>query len=56
MTNSESNTVKIDEYLLKRIELILKNKKLRIHYSCKKQFVNIAVAELLEKLEKGSKA
>lgn len=52
MTKSDSNTVKIDEYLLKRIELVLKNKILRIHYSCKKQFVNIAVVDLLEKLEK----
>lgn len=49
---STSNTVKIDKYLLKRVEIVLENRTLRIHYASRKQFVNIAVAELLEKVEK----
>ena len=50
MTKRE--TVKIDEDLLKRVILIIKDKNKRIKYSSAKQFVNLAVIELLEKEEK----
>lgn len=44
--------VKIDDGLLGRISKIVGNKTKRIKYSSKKQFVDIAVLELLKKEEK----
>jgi hypothetical protein len=44
-------TVKINEDLLKRVISITKNKNKKIKYSTAKQFINIAVLELLEKEE-----
>ena len=44
-------TVKIDENLLNRIKKLITDKAKRIKYSSKKQFINIAVLELLEKEE-----
>jgi hypothetical protein len=47
-----SNVVKIDNALLERIKRLIGKKDKKIKYSSKKQFVNIAVLELLEKEEK----
>jgi hypothetical protein len=47
-----SEVVKIDKELLIRVEKLIKNKGKRIKYSSKKQFIDIAVLELLEKEEK----
>lgn len=44
-------TVKIDESLLKRVEKIINHKTKKIRYSSKKQFINVAVLELLNKEE-----
>ena len=44
-------TVKIDSDLLKRVEKVISNKYKQIRYSSKKQFINIAVLELLNKEE-----
>ena len=51
-TVGKKETVKIDGDLLKRIILITKDKSKKIKYSTAKQFVNMAVLELLEKEEK----
>lgn len=47
-----SNVVKIDKTLLERIKRLIRKREKKIKYSSKKQFVNIAVLELLEKEEK----
>lgn len=47
-----SNVVKINKDLLERIKRLIRKKDKKIKYSSKKQFVNIAVLELLEKEEK----
>jgi hypothetical protein len=47
-----SNVVKIDKDLLERIKHLIRKRDKKIKYSSKKQFVNIAVLELLEKEEK----
>ena len=44
-------SVKIDEDLLKRIDKLVKRKDKKIKYAHKKQFVNVAVLNLLEKEE-----
>lgn len=44
-------TVKINEDLLKRVIVVTKDKNKKIKYSTAKQFVNVAVLELLEKEE-----
>ncbi len=46
MTKRE--TVKINEDLLKRVISITKDKAKKIKYSTAKQFINVAVLELLE--------
>lgn len=48
----DNSTVKIDDNLLMRINTIVKDDELKIKYSSKKQFVNIAVLEMLERVEK----
>ncbi len=48
----KKETVKINEDLLKRVISITKNKSKKIKYSTAKQFINVAVLELLEKEEK----
>lgn len=45
-------TVKINEDLLKRVINITKDNTKKIKYSTAKQFINVAVLELLEKEEK----
>jgi hypothetical protein len=45
-------TVKINEDLLKRVINITKDSTKKIKYSTAKQFINVAVLELLEKEEK----
>jgi hypothetical protein len=45
------DNVKIDENILKRVMSITKDKTKKIKYATAKQFVNIAVLELLEKEE-----
>ena len=46
------DNVKIDAEILKRVTDITKDKTKRIKYTTAKQFVDIAVLELLEKEEK----
>jgi len=48
---AKRETVKINEDLLKRVISITKNKTKKIKYPTAKQFINIAVLELLEKEE-----
>ncbi len=43
------DSVKIDKELLERVKKLIKNSSKRIKYSSAKQFVNMAVFELLEK-------
>ena len=47
-----SEVVKIDPDLLKRVNLLIKDKFKRIKYASAKQFINIAVLKLLEAEEK----
>ena len=47
-----TDSVKIDKELLVRIKKLTKKSSKRIKYSSAKQFVNIAVLELLEEEEK----
>lgn len=47
--------VKIDPFLLERIQSLIKEKDKSIVYSSAKQFVNIAVIKLLEKEENTNK-
>ena len=54
MANTTDTTVKIEKFLLNRIDKLIKEKSKRIKYSGYKQFVNYAVLELLEK-EEGEK-
>jgi metal-responsive CopG/Arc/MetJ family transcriptional regulator len=46
------DTVKIDDDLLKRVERLIEDKFKKIKYGSRKQFINYAVIELLEKEEK----
>lgn len=48
VTKAKVNTVKIDEDLLKRVEKLIKMKDKKIKYANKKQFINVAVLQLLE--------
>ena len=47
-----SEVVKIDSDLLERVEKLIKRKDKKIKYSSKKQFIDIAVLELIEREEK----
>ncbi len=44
-----TDSVKIDKDLLGKVKKLIKNSSKKIKYSSAKQFVNIAVLELLEK-------
>lgn len=44
-------TVKVDKILLKRVEKLINKEEKKIKFASKKQFVNVAVLELLEKEE-----
>lgn len=46
-----TNTTKIDEDLLKRVKKLIKMKHKKIKYSNTKQFINVAVLQLLEEEE-----
>lgn len=46
------DNVKIDKDLLSRVEKLIKKREKRIKYAHKKQFVNVAVLNLLKKEEK----
>ncbi len=46
------DSVKIDKDLLNRVKSLIKEKPHKIKYSSAKQFIDIAVLELLEKEEK----
>jgi Arc/MetJ-type ribon-helix-helix transcriptional regulator len=48
-------TVKINSELLKKIEKLIKQGNKKLKYSSAKQFVDIAVFELLERERKGRK-
>jgi len=48
-----TDTVKIDDDLLERIRKLIKRKDKKIKYANRKQFVNVAVLELLENEENG---
>ena len=47
-----SEVVKIDGELLERVKKIIKRNDKKIKYSSKKQFIDLAVLELLEREEK----
>ena len=49
------DNVKIDTDLLNKVKSLIKEKPSRIKYSSAKQFVDIAVLELLKKEEEGEK-
>lgn len=49
------DTVKIDSSILKKVENLLKREEKRIKYANKKQFINLAVLELLKKEGKNDK-
>ena len=49
------DSVKIDKTLLNKVKYLIKDENSRIKYSSAKQFVDIAVLELLNKEEKGEK-
>lgn len=51
----KKESVKINPDLLNRIKDLIKNKDKKIRYSSRKQFVDLAVLELLEKEEKNEK-
>ena len=48
----EDGVVKIDRNLLERIKKLISKKSKKIKYAHQKQFINIAVLNLLEKEEK----
>lgn len=48
----KDKVVKIDSELLERVENLIKKDKNRIKYAHKKQFIDLAVLEKLEKEEK----
>jgi hypothetical protein len=50
-----SSAVKIDTNLLKRVEDFIIREENRLKYNNKKQFINIAVHEFLEKMLKEGK-
>jgi hypothetical protein len=55
-TNKEiSSVVKIDPCLLEKIDNFIKKGENRLKFSNKKQFVDIAVYEYLEKFKNGDK-
>lgn len=49
---NESRTVRIDSYLLKRIERLLKKKGKKLKYRNRQHFIDYAVTDLIEKEEK----
>jgi|TARA_B100002003_G_scaffold125082_1_gene115402 hypothetical protein len=52
VTNKRAkNTTKIDEDLLERVKKLIKMKNKKIRYDNTKQFINVAVLNLLEKEE-----
>lgn len=53
--NESGKVVKIDSRLLKRVEEFIKKEENRLRFSNKKQFIDLAVYEYLEKLEKRGK-
>lgn len=52
-SGEESSVVKIDFSLLKKIDDFIKKEENKFRFVNKKQFVDIAVYEFLERLEKG---
>lgn len=52
-SGEESSVVKIDFSLLKKIDSFIKKEENKFRFVNKKQFVDIAVYEFLEKLEEG---
>jgi hypothetical protein len=51
MGMKKERVVKVDGELLKRVEVFLKNESNRLRYSSMKQFVDIAILEMLDNLE-----
>jgi len=47
-----SSAVKVDSYLIMRIEKIIKKDENRFRFANKKQFVDVAVSQLLNSMEK----
>ena len=51
----KASVVKIDPLLLKEVESVISKEENRIKFANKKQFINIAVYELLSKIKNESK-
>ena len=54
-TRENSSVVKIDPVLLERIDSFISREENRIRFMNKKQFVNIAVLDYLERIKKEDK-
>jgi len=52
MGKEASSAVKVDSYLIERIEKAIKRDENRFKFANKKQFVDIAVNQLLNSIEK----
>ena len=55
MSSDKASVVKIDSYLLDEVEELIKETKNRLRFANKKQFINIAVYELLNKIKNENK-
>jgi len=55
MVSDKASVVKIDSYLLDEVEELIKDTKNRLRFANKKQFINIAVYELLNKVKNENK-
>ncbi len=53
--SDKANVVKIDSSLLEEVEEIINKEENRLRFANKKQFINIAVYELLNKIKNENK-
>jgi len=54
-TKEASSVVKIDPSLLEKVEYFIQKEENKFRFSNKKQFIDLAVYEFLEKNQKGGK-
>ncbi|MFA5258753.1 MAG: hypothetical protein WC979_05730 [Candidatus Pacearchaeota archaeon] len=54
-TKEASSVVKIDPNLLEKVEYFIQKEENKFRFSNKKQFIDLAVYEFLEKHQKGGK-
>jgi len=54
-TKEVSSVVKIDPRLLEKVDDFIKQEENRLRFTNKKQFIDIAVFEFLEKIENGGR-